>query len=99
MLIVHAVIFYSANGEKREEKTPLLGIVLFVVNILQLVQSFCVSDLPREEDQDLRPAQEGQGIGALVLAPESSAGDLALVLRTRMKERRTESVGRKVFPA
>lgn len=60
---------------------------------------FCVSDLPGEEDQDLRPAQKGLGIAALVLAPENGAGDLALNLKTGVKERRTESADRKVFPA
>lgn len=60
---------------------------------------FCVSDLPGEEGQDLRPAQEGLGIDALLHAPENAAGDLALILRTGVKERRTESADRKVFPA
>lgn len=58
-----------------------------------------VHDLPGEEDQDLHHAQEGQGIDAQILAPENGAGDLALVLRTGMKERRTESADKKVFPA
>ncbi len=61
------------------------------------LSTFFVSDLLEEEDQDLHPAQEGQGIG--VLAPENGIGDLGPVLRTGMKERKTESAGRKVFPA
>lgn len=56
----------------------------------------CVSDLPGEEGQDLRLAQEGLDIDAL--DPESTTGDLALILRTEMKERKTESADKKVFP-
>lgn len=52
-----------------------------------------VPDLQGEEDQDLHLAQEGQG----VLSPENSAGDL--ILRIGVKERRTESADKKVFPA
>lgn len=59
---------------------------------------FCVLGLLREDDQDLRPAQEGQGIDARLLDPENTAGDLALILGTEVKERKTESADRKVFP-
>lgn len=59
----------------------------------------CVSGLPGGEDQDLRLAQEGQGIGALVPAQGNGAGNLARVPKIGAKERRTESAGRKVFPA
>lgn len=57
-----------------------------------------VSDLPGE-DRDPLPVQEGQGIDGLILALENSVGDLVLVHRTEVKERRTESADRKVFQA
>lgn len=59
---------------------------------------FCVLGLLGEDDQGLRPAQEGLGIDALVLDPENTTGDLALILGTEVKERKTESADRKVFP-
>lgn len=76
--------------------TFLIGIALIGQPTFSCL-NFCVSDLPGE-DQDLRRALEGHGIDALVLAPENGTGDLALTLKTRVKEKRTESADRKVSP-
>lgn len=55
---------------------------------------WCVQDLQGEEDQDRHPAPEGVDLS--MLDPEKAVG--GLVLRTKVKERTTESADRKVFP-
>lgn len=49
-----------------------------------------------EDDRDLHPGPEDLGIDAL--DPENPAGGLALTLRIKMKERKTESEDREDFP-
>lgn len=55
-----------------------------------------VSGRRGEDDRDLHPGPEDLGIDAL--DPENPAGGLALTLRIKLKERKTESEDREDFP-
>lgn len=55
-----------------------------------------VSGRRGEDDRDLHPGPEDLGIDAL--DPGNPAGGLALTLRIKMKERKTESEDREDFP-